>query len=122
MLAVWLLAEALPESVPGWVWAAASALGGVAGTVLSGKVVVPTFSYAREVARADRLEASLADNYVPKVQYDQEKLRADRLEAEVRDLNASIRGDVMHALVKNTDLVERQSEELVRLKARRSAS
>jgi hypothetical protein len=50
----------LPASIPGWVWAALSALGGIAGTVLSGKVVVPTFAYSRELQRADRLETELA--------------------------------------------------------------
>jgi hypothetical protein len=115
------LASTVPEGIPAWLYAAAAAAASALVTILSGKVVVPTFSYAREVARADRLEASMAADYVPRVQYDQEKLRADRLEAEVRELNASIRGDVMHALVKNTDLVERQSEELVKLKARRAS-
>lgn len=116
------LASAVPDVIPAWVYAVAAAAASALVTILSGKVVVPSFAYAREVARADRLETSITADYVPKVQYEQEKLRADRLEAEVRELNASIRGDVMHALVKNTDLVERQSEELVRLKARRSAS
>jgi hypothetical protein len=116
------LAAAVPDGIPPWVYAVAAAAASALVTILSGKVVVPTFSYAREVAKVDRLELSIANDYVPKVQFEQEKLRADRLEAEVRDLNASIRGDVMHALVKNTDLVERQSEELVRLKARRSNS
>jgi hypothetical protein len=119
-----VLSAAVPaaDGIPGWVYAAASALAGIAGTVLSGKVVVPTFSYQREVGRADRLEAAIATDYVPKVQFDHEQARANRLEAEVRELNATIRGEVMTVLIKNTDLVERQSEELVRLKARRSNS
>lgn len=108
-----------PSGIPGWVYAAVSAAVSALVTILSGKVVVPTFSYQRESTKVDRLEAQLANDYVPKAQYEQEKARADRMEGEVRDMNAAIRGDVMNALIRNTELVERQSEELVRLKAKR---
>lgn len=39
--------------IPGWLLAVGSAIGGIFVTVLSGKLVVPTFAYSRERERAD---------------------------------------------------------------------
>lgn len=53
---IWASTDSVPIGV-------VSALVGVVGTALSGKVVVPTFAYNREVARADKWEAiALAQN------------------------------------------------------------
>lgn len=83
--------------IPGWVWGVASAIVTGITTVLSGKLVVPTFAYNRERDRADKLEA---DNM---------------------SLHASIKDSVVPAIVRNTDLVEQQSAELQRLRAELAA-
>lgn len=84
-----------------WVWALGSAvlagLGGIATTVLSGKIVVPTFAY----------------NDV--------KAARDAAEAEVRSLNEMIRTEFAPALARNTDVVEKQSAEILRLQTLQQA-
>lgn len=74
LLAVALLAAG-GGTVPGmpyWLVGAASALGGFLVTLLSGKIVVPTFAYNREKERADKweekflgLSSALAERHVP---------------------------------------------------------
>lgn len=77
--------------VPGWlIGAAISAL----VTILSGKIVVPTFAYARERERADRLESEL-------------KLLRDDLQTEI-----------VPALVRNTDVLAEIANELPRRRER----
>lgn len=56
--AAWVLAQVGNASRPE-LWAVGSALGAFLVTLLSGKVVVPTFAYSRERDRADRLEAEV---------------------------------------------------------------
>lgn len=55
----WLLSATSTPEVPAWVWVVVSGAGSVAVTVLSGKIVVPTFAYNREKERADKLEAEV---------------------------------------------------------------
>lgn len=82
-VAAWELAVALvvagpsPPSggdLPAWIWPVVAAVGSFVMTVVSGKVVVPTWAYNHEKARADRWEAeamrlnqAIADKLVPAV-------------------------------------------------------
>lgn len=45
--------------VPGWLVPGISALAGFLVTLLSGKIVVPTFAYLREKERAEKWEAEV---------------------------------------------------------------
>lgn len=67
-----LIASGSGIDVPGWLVPGISALAGFLVTLLSGKIVVPTFAYLREKERAEKWEAEvmrlngvLADKVIP---------------------------------------------------------
>lgn len=50
-------AEGASSAMPDWLWAVGAAVGSFLVTLLSGKIVVPTFAYNREKERADFWQA-----------------------------------------------------------------
>lgn len=55
-----------PEGLPIWLWPVLTAIGTFLVTLMSGKIIVPTFAYLRERDRADRQEA-MREAYADKV-------------------------------------------------------
>lgn len=91
-----------PSALPGWVYVVASAAVSALVTILSGKVVVPTFAYARERDRGDRLEA-------------EKNAEIAKRDAQIAALQSRVIDEFTPMIVRATDVIDdlrRQNERL----------
>lgn len=116
------------DALPVWVYVVASAIVSALVTILSGKIVVPTFSYNRERDRADRLEAEkVAEQTATTLRVEQIESRhraeIDKRDQQITALQTRVIDEFTPMIVRAVDVIDEQRQSIDKLqRQRRSAS